>query len=85
MHKNIRSPNFKRIAKSFLNHEQNSYVILEKETLISRNNLGNYLTVLLNYRLIRKIKRGKRAFFILTDRGKEKFNNIVNKGRVIKE
>ena len=78
MHTNFHSPNYKRIMKSFLNHRTNSYVILEKETLIPRTNLGNYLTKLLNRKFLTKKKVGKRVFYTLTDKGFTEFNYHIN-------
>tara|TARA_Y100000310_G_C20587882_1_gene766408 strand:- start:624 stop:836 length:213 start_codon:yes stop_codon:yes gene_type:complete len=63
---------------SFLKRKKNTYKLLEKDTLISRYNLGNYLTVLLNKKYITKVKVGKRVIFSMTDNGFNEFNYYVN-------
>ena len=59
MHDNLHTPNYRRIMKSFLKHQINTYKILESETSINRLNLGNYLTVLTNKKFLTKSKKGK--------------------------
>jgi len=78
MHTNLHTTSYKRVMKSFLKHPSNTYKILETETLISRFNLGNYLTVLINKKLLTKSKSGKRVIYKMTDKGYSEFNYYIN-------
>ncbi len=78
MHQNLHTTSYRRIMDSFLKRKKNTYKLLEKDTLISRYNLGNYLTVLLNKKYITKVKVGKRVIFSMTDNGFNEFNYYVN-------